>query len=323
MPRVPSTLALALAIIGLPAGLRAQQGGEAAGEAADTLRQDTTAQDTLPPPRPAFVYVPPAFSLAVSVGTPGSSPLQTQPVLGRREVFFGTVPDSATIDRTVQATGQLFVGASATLGLSPAWALRLGVGFARGTLETAYDGDDGYSAAASDRAAGPTDIQVLSGESVLRYRIPSGRRLQPFVELGGGVSRWTADAGSGQTAALRSGELRFEGVAGAGAVIPLNSRFSAQIRATTHLFRTPVSPVSAGDTLAYVPGDKAQETLFTARSTLLLTTLAPSGGPFADSGRELASLLRLEVGISFDLGGRAEQPPARVEPSDTTSLPDP
>ena len=323
MARALSRLVLALAVGGLPAPLRAQQGGEVVQEGQDTLRQDTTAQDTLPPPRPPFFYVPPVLSLTVAVGMPGSGPLQTQPVLGRREAFFGTVPDSAVLDRTVQATGRLYAGVSATLGLSAAWALRMGVGFARGTLETGYDGNEVYTAQASSMGGGSTDFEVLSAESALRYRILSARRLQPFVELGGGVSRWSAGETSAPGVALESGALQLQGLAGVGAVIPLHRHVSAQIRATTHLFRTPVSPLPAGDTLAFVPKNGGEEQLISARSTLLLTTLAPSGTRFADSRRELVSLLRLELGISLDLGGQAVQPPARVEPSDTTSLPDP
>lgn len=297
-----------------------QEGGPPGAVEQDTTRQDTTAQDTLPPPRPPFRYVPAAFSLTLSVGRPGSGPLQTQPVLVQHTAFYGSAPDSVRLARDLRSQGGLFAAVTATMSLGPAWALNLAVGVARAEVQTSYQGDDDFGVSAAALTGRGGDLTTLGVESTIRYRIPSTRRLQPFLELGGAVSRWSLDRDLSVSAGLSSGVTRFEAVAGVGAVVPLNDRFSARFRASSHVLRTPVSPQEPGETLVSVP-KSAGPTLFRRRHSLVMQTgVIPDNG-FADSARELLALLRVEVGVSLDLGRVAQASSGPTEPSAPTSPP--
>lgn len=322
MARFAFLLAL-LSSLALPGAgeLRGQEGGEAGAAAPDSARQDTTAQDTLPPPRPPFRYTPPALSVTVSVGRPGSGPLQTQPVLVQYSGLYGAPPDTVRLARELRAEGGLVAGVAATVSLAPSWAVNLGVGLARAEVQTRYAADEealGPSAAAL--AGGNVDLTAVSVETTVRYRIPSSRRLQPFIELGGAVSRWSLPQSLSAATELSSGATRLEAVAGVGAIVPLNDRFSARFRASSRVLRTPAPPQVSGVTLATVPKGAGQP-LFRQRHSLLMQTQTIPDNGFADSAREVLALLRVELGISLDLGRTGEASPGPAAPSAPSSPP--
>lgn len=291
-------------------------------EVQDTVPQDTVVRDTVRPPRPTLGYEPAAFSLELELGAPGSADVQAQPVRVRRAQLTGAVVDSAVLTRTVAIRGARYGGLSGILSLGSDWGGRVGVGVAAATLQTDYDGEDeAFVASANAAAGGRTELRILSLESALRYRIPSRKRLQPYLELGAAVTRWRTDGSAGDVPSLEDA-TRFEAIAGVGAVIPLNRRFSARLHASTRVFRTPVDPRAAGDTLGtrrtlgWPPSkDNAATTVVVSRP--------PAQSAFADGAREILDLLRLQVGISVDLGRPAlgARPPAPQAPPDTTSPP--
>ena len=278
----------------------------------DTARTDAEPTDTVVAEQPPLGYVPPSFSLAVFAGVPGSGPGQSQPVQLWRRLLDGTVTDSATLNRAIAINGAYMGAVHGTLGLGRDWALRLGAGLATATLETEYSGDDQVLVASANAVAGSAvELQIVSLESALIFRIPSTRQLQPYVELGGALSRWTTDAAPSAGLPLTSGTTRFEALAGVGGVIPVGRRFSARLHAATRVFRTPVLTAPVGDTLA-------------TSSTLVLVSRPTSASAFADARRESTGLLRLLVGFSYDLGRPVSAPPAEPPPQaapDTTPPP--
>lgn len=276
--------------------------------AQDTATQDTAVHDTVPA-GPALGYQPPAVSLVITAGTPGGGDAQVQAVRAYRRTTAGEVLDSASLSRTVAIAGGLSGSVSGELGLGPRWVFRAGVGVATAKLETKYDGDDeAFVASVRAIGTGSADLLALSVESALRYRIPSIRKVRPYVELGIAASRWSAD-GDLPGLGLEDGIMRFEALVGAGGVVPLTRRLSLRILASTRVLRTPIHPVAGGDTVA-------------SSSALLVTALPPSSSLFADGARESLGLLRLQLGLSLDLGRPAAGRPDRGEPSDTTSSPD-
>lgn len=275
----------------------------------DSVRQDSAVQDTVRP-APVRRYEPAAFSLIVTVGTPGGGEIQDQPVLAVRRNLAGVALDTAVLSRAVTLQGEISARVSGEIGLGPAWSLRLGAGITTGTLEASYSGDaDLFVISARAVESGRAELRALSVESALRYRIPSRRRLQPYLELGAAYSRWTADGSLPEAAALASNVHRFEARAGLGGVIPLTGSLSARIHVSTRAFRNPVALVPVGDTAL-------------ASSALVLTARAPSRSTFADTRHETLSLVRLELGLSLDLGRRNAPPVRREEAPDTTSPPD-
>lgn len=297
----------------LPLLLTALSAGHAAAqeqETRDTIPPDSIARDTVRPPPPTLGYEPAAFSLALHIGRPGSGEAQTHPVRAWRTNLYGAVLDSAALTRTVTVRGAVSAGLAGILSLGPDWALRLGVGVATATLEASYHGEnDVYVTTANAVAGSPLDLRVLSLESGLRYRIPSGTRMQPFLELGTAVSRWSAE--NAPPNMTFPSATRFEAVAGVGGVIPLNRHFSARLHASTRVFQTPAPTRPPGDTVA-------------TSSTLVLVSDATATSPFADGVREILDLLRLRVGVSWDLARPAPQRPGgppEAAPADTTSPP--
>lgn len=278
---------------------------------------DTTAQDTLPPgtvvaPRPSLGYQPATMSVALMVGLPGGTDAQDHPVRLWRTDLTGAVLDSAVLSRTVELRGGVSARVSGAVSLGREWAVRLGLGLATGTLEASYAGSDDLFVQSANAAAGNSaDLQVITAESAIQYRIPSNRRVQPYLELGGAVSRWTAEGSLPEAAALESGATRFEVMAGVGGIIPLTRRLSARLHAARHVFRTPVPIPAPGDTVL--------------RSSALSVVSRPAASTsFADGAREALGLLRLHAGLSYDLGRPPPPPSAAIQPApeaaaDTTS----
>lgn len=305
----PATLAsLVLATLALGGPGAAQDRVGDAGRAG----ADTAAQDTVVLPRPGLGYTPPTFSIAAFVGLPGSGPAQSHPVRAWRRDLTGVVTDSTVLSRAIDIRGGWYGGISGTLGLDRDWALRLGAGVSTATLETEYSGESEiFVAGANELAAAPVALRVASLEAALLYRIPSARRIRPYLELGGAVSRWSADGALPGMESLQSAVTRFEALAGVGGIIPLTGRLSARVHASTRVFRTPVRVEAAGDTLA-------------SGAILVLASEPAAGTAFADATREAVDLLRLQVGISYDLGRRVSGPagPPRGEAPATTAPPD-
>ena len=261
---------------------------------------DSAPRDTVVAPRPGLGYTPPRFSLAGYIGRPGSGPAQSQPVRASRRDLTGVVTDSTLLTRTVEIRGGWHGGVAATLGLGRDWAVRLGAGYSTAMLATEYSGESEiFVASANELAGSEVALRVASLESALLYRIPSSRRIQPYLELGGAVSRWSTDGLLPGMESLRSAVTRLEALAGVGGIIPLTPRISARVHASTRVFQTPVQVAAAGDTLA-------------SGATLVLVSRPAATTAFADATREAVDLLRLQVGISYDLGRGVSEPAART-----------
>lgn len=312
-PRAVALL-LAMAAFGVQ-DARAQERPEEARTARDTAASDTAASDTTPAPTirlppPPLGYDPAVFSLTVTLGRPGDGDAQTQSVRALRRDRTGAVLDSAVLSRTVFVRGTVYGGVSGTLSLSRRWGLRVGLDVAAATLQPGYSGSHEVLLATAEAvAADPGELRVVTVESTLRHRIASSKRMQPYIELGAAMSRWSVD-GPVPEAALVAGQTRFEVVAGVGGVVPLTDRLSARLHASTRALRTPILPLAAGDTVA-------------ASTTLLLTARPSSGSVFADDVREVLGLTRLDVGLSLDLGRVAARPGDRPEPSAPSPPPGP
>ncbi|MFW5951363.1 MAG: hypothetical protein ACOCVZ_04535 [Gemmatimonadota bacterium] len=286
--------------------LLAAGGGALGAQEPDTIPDPTRAptdsapplaQDTTPAPRPA--YVPPRAAFSLTVGTLGLGTLQRQPVLFMRRDPAGDVPASATLNRSVEADGGAHLAAAVTASLSRAWAVRLGAGVGRATLRTGYSGQDSLfvrtARAVSDRES--VALSILSLEAALRFRIPSTRRAQPFVELGIASLGWAVDGalpgGEGLSDARRTAAL-----AAVGAIVPVTGPLAARIQASTRVFRTPLDPAAEG-------------AAGLTSSTLTASFLDPPGDGFADTARELIQTARLELGLTFQWGTVPEPPPDR------------
>lgn len=308
----PALLALAFGV-GATAAQEQDRPRETREPVADTIGQDTLHQDTLYATRPALGYQPPALSVSLMVGLTAGADAQDHPVRFLRTDLNGAVLDSAGLNRTVELSGSVYAGVSGAFGLGRDWALRLGLGVMTGTLEASYAGEDEvfvYSANAA--ASNAADLEILTVESALQYRIPSSRRVQPYLELGAAMSRWNAEGSLPEAAALQSGATRVEVLAGLGASIPVTRTLSARLHVSRHLFRTPVPLPAAGDTLL-------------ASSALVVVSRPASATRFADGAREALDRFRLQAGVSYDVG-RPPTPDASAEPPpeaapDTTSQP--
>lgn len=292
--------------------------------AQDTARQDTVPQDSAAP-RTVHVpvtlgYDPALLSLVFTVGLPGTGEAQLQPVLAVRSVSTTGARDSAVLNRVVRLRGAVTTGASAVLSLGRAWGVRLGAAVTTGTLQPEYAGDGAEALvdAANAAASAGTDVLTLDLETTLRYRLPIQKRLRPYLELGAVVSRWSTDGTPTGPHPLASGITRVAATAGVGGILPLSRRFSARFRLARRLFRTPVTATAAGDTLArgtrQLPWDSR------ATKFVLISRPAPTT-PFADGVHELLGPLRLQAGVSLDLGRIPSAPAGPVAPPDTTSPP--
>lgn len=283
----------------LVAGLAPWSAAPLAAQEPDTLRDPrarpeqgelTAVQDTAPLETPAPAYVPPRYSVSVTIGRPGGGVMQVQPVQLTTLDEAGLPVDSAVLRRSVEAGDGVQLGVSAVYGLGPAWGVRVGASVGRISLRPHYDGDeatleDAAPALAADEGA---DVSTFIVEGALRMRLLSSRRAQPYLEIGASWLRWSTDPGAGAAVDLPGGEHRLGAVGGAGVLIPFTDRLSARVQVQTRAFRTPVAPRAAGS-----------EALSSA--THVVTFAPPSTGLFADGIRELYSTTRLEVGITVRL----------------------
>ncbi|MEJ2504085.1 MAG: hypothetical protein P8177_12375, partial [Gemmatimonadota bacterium] len=153
----------------------------------------------VPEPEPAFPYVPPRLAVTITAGTPGLGDLQSQPATVTRPVLGAggkIAVETDALTRTVRAEGGYEIGVTGVVSLNATWALRAGVGYGSATLVTAYSGPEADDAvAAVDRLADTEsgDLQLLAAQAALRYRLPSSRRVRPFVELGAVALRWSGE----------------------------------------------------------------------------------------------------------------------------------
>lgn len=239
-------------------------------------------------PRPA--YVPPRLAVSVTAGWLRFGELQNQGVRAERLDEDGIPAGEASLERILAAEDGLQVGASVLMGLSRAWAVRLGATVGTASLAGIYSGDDPWEGDVEGLPVAPsTDVSVLSAEGALRFRMRSSRRIQPYAELGLGAFRITAADPAFPGAAALTGETSLSVVAGAGAIVPIRGRVAGRLQATGHFFGTPAPPAEGGSSVA-------------AGDTLRVTFLSAAAGPFADPARELLRALRLDLGLSVELG---------------------
>jgi hypothetical protein len=308
-------VALLLAMAAAGAGqARAQEPPDsAAAQPQDTAAQqqaDSVAVIEVPP------LMGPRFSLALMLGPAGFGEIQSQTIITVETDLAGAVLDSAEASRSLVADGGLQAAVSLAYAVTPAWVLRVGAGVTRGTLRTEYEGDPDefvrpvgpLSLNLLDPIAGSraTDFTVLEVESALRYRIPSSRRLQPYLELGTVMSRWTAKDAVAGAAGLEDGITRFGVIGAVGGRLPLRERLSLRLRVSTRALGNPAA--GGGPESLAIPG-----------SRLVPESLEPGGAPFADTTREVLRALRLEAGLSLDLGRAADPPPDRSGADASTS----
>lgn len=251
---------------------------------------DTLSDRPAGPEAPAPAYVPPRYSVSVTIGRPGGGVMQTQPVQLTTLDEAGLPLDSALLRRSVEAGDGVQLGVSAVYGLGPAWAVRVGAAFGRISVGPRYDGEEATLEDAAEALAADegSDISTVLVEGALRMRLLSSRRAQPYLEMGASWLRWSTDAGAAAALDLPSGERRLGAVGGAGVLIPFTDRLAARVQVETRAFRTPVSTRAAGS-----------EALSSA--THVVTFAPPSTGLFDDDSRELYSTTRLEVGITMRL----------------------
>ena len=281
-----------LALVGLAAMAPPLAGGTATAQAGDSA--------VAAAPRPA--YEPPRVAFSVGVGTLGVTELQTQAVTVERLDDAGAPTESASLDRTLAAERGVSVGASALLGLTPAWAIRAGLSWGTASLGQGFAGDDRWEEAAEGLTPGAsTDLTMLAAESAFRFRMRSGRRMQPHLEIGMGAVRMEAGDPSYPGAGALTGETRVGLLAGFGAIFPLWRRIAGRAQATGLFFANPTGLADAGSAVA-------------AGDTLRVRFDAPEAGAFADPARELMRALRLEVGLSLEVGRVARPSVAPAAP---------
>jgi hypothetical protein len=251
------------------------------------LTADSAAQETLRPPEDARVTV------SLTAGTLGFGTLQGQPVRVERLGNGNQAPTSVQLRRQVEATGGFHVHGSAALRLTEEWALRLGAGLGRASLDYRYSGEATW---ADDAAALPLQeadaMRLVSVEAALRFRLPPVREIHPFFEVGAARERWSwqdpgASAGGGDVP-LPEAAGRTVGLAGAGADIWITGRLFGRVQLGTRVLQTPVPPGPAGRVTAV--GDD-----------LRVSLEAPAAAPFADGAIELVRVLRLDLGLTYSL----------------------
>lgn len=258
--------------------------------------EDTTTVG--PPPKPS--YDPPRIAVSLAGGRLSFSDLQNQRVRAERLNEAGTPTGESFLERSLAAEDGLQVGGSVLLGLSRAWAVRVGATVGKASLAAGYSGDDPWEEDVKGLPVAPsTDVSVLSAEGALRFRMRSSRPFQPYAEMGLGALRLTAEDPSFPGAAGLTGETSLSVLAAVGAIIPIRGPLAGRLQATGHFFGTPASPAEAGAPVA-------------AGDTLRVTFLDAAAGTFADPVRELLRALRLDVGLSVEVGAmrRSDAPAA-------------
>lgn len=295
---------LALLALVAAAPVRAQEPEPPARDQEPPAPEPVTQESTAPP---VPGHAPPRFALSVSVGRLGDRALQSQTVIAARRDAAGTVLETTTLTRGLDAEGGVEVGLAGLMSLGRVWALRLGAGIGRTSFDVDYSGEDEiFVAAASHLAAGEeTEVTVVSVEGALRMRLASSRRAQPYLELGAASMHWTSSTPLPGAASLSDGVHRLAGTAAVGMIVPVRDRLSAQIHGSVRTYRTPLDPA-------------AVDTEGPASSTLAITFADPETAPFADPALELTTAFRLDLGIrmAFGVSRAADQAPAtRPEPA--------
>lgn len=286
---------LSLAVPSQPAS--AQDPDTIPAEPTDTVLADTSAADTTAPDvAERSPYEPPRWAVSLTAGFIGFGELQTQAVLARRTDDQGEVT-TTVLQRGLEADGGLQVAVSALLGLTPAWAVRAGAGWGRGRLTAEVSGgDDELAGAVAELPVpGQGEFRVLSGELAVRFRTVSGRRLQPYLEVGMAALRWDMDGEPIVGGEGLAGRTRWAGLAAAGGIIPVWPGISGRVQLSGAFFRSPLAPAAPGP--------------LGAAEGLVVIFPEPATGAFADPAIELTRTLRLDVGVSMELGRAGEAPP--------------
>jgi hypothetical protein len=253
--------------------------------------------------------VPPRISVSVSLGTVGVTDLQRQPVRAERFDEAGELTETAMLFRSLAGRDGRAASAAAVVGLSPAWAVRVGVGVGRLRLAPGFGGPPDWAfEARSIPVEGDVDVSLLMAESALRFRIPSRHTLRPYLEVGMAVQRWRAGDGLPDVLGAVEEGPRVGGHAALGGEYPLTDRLAVSLRASTQMFRTPLAPIPAGTEVGRT-------------DTLVLTAESPSVTRYADSALELVRAVRLEAGLSFRPGGAGGARPDRSAPDASSSVP--
>ena len=255
--------------------------------------------------RPSRAYVPPRVALSVTAGSPGLGEIQSQEVVAER-LFGGAVTETASLRRTLSVEDGFHAGVSALFGLSPAWGVRVGLAAGRANLAAEYSGEEEWEDAVRGLdPGGAGELSTLSAEAALRFRMVSRRRLQPYAEVGITTLRIDAEDPGFPGAAGLAGQTSVGGLAAVGAVFPLLGRVAGRVQATAQLFGNPATPALEGAAAAPV-------------DTLRVTFATLEAGPYADPYRELLAALRLDVGLSLELGStRRPRGAAAAPPSDS------
>ena len=297
--RNASGLAVAALVILLPSGVTAQEELEPTRPARADTAPEVPAErgaDTVRLPGVQLGYEPPALTVALMFGVPGSSDAQHQPVEAVLSLPDAPAPDTALLSRNLTLQGGLVAGAQASLNLASGWGLRLGASYATATLTPALDGEDALFGDSVDVVPDQSAaLEIGRIEATVRYWIPSSKRMRPFAELGAAASRWTGSGSLPEATGLKAGLTRWEAVVGVGGVVPLSDRFSAHFRASRRLLRAPVARRAVGDTLVDT-------------GTLLLTAREPVTTSFADGARDVLGLTQLELGLSVTVWKRRPTP---------------
>lgn len=264
--------------------------------------QDTAgpaAGDTAAPPAPRPLRPVPRVVVGVSAGLARFTDLQAQ---AAQLTMVGAEDEPVALRRTLGVDGGVGGTASVLINVSPTWGLRVGVGTARGTLKAEYEAEDTATSGRATRlpVVGARDITITTVEGSIQYRIPSGLRLHPYLELGGAAMRWSVDATPATVFAgasdLLEAKTRAAVEAVVGATITLGGGAAARIEAATQLFRTPLGTTRAGSLVA--AGDSAS-----------LAFAEPIAARYSDVAIELVRALKLQVGLTYGVGRVAPAPP--------------
>jgi hypothetical protein len=263
---------------------------------------------------PAWAQTPPAapppVTIAITVGPLSLGDLQTQPVMVERLDEEGMVADAATIDRVIRMGRGFRANASAAVALGPSWSVRMGGTVGRARLGQAFTGAEEWVVeAAGIPMEGDAGVSVVGLESALRFRIPTGHLFRPYLEVGVSAERWRGGAGPWPGAeALVEPLARFGGHAALGGDYPLADRLAVRVQTSTRFQRTILVPMPPGSELART-------------DMVVMTAQSPGVRPFADAAIEQLMAVRLELGLSYALGGTAAPPRDPPESDESTSSP--